>query len=126
MTTNIDQSGARVRFWTEYMERSRQLIEAMEQYPLAECGEPLASIPDAARAAGVELLFSTTKLAGQMERIFHIRASLIDDLLRIGRTMNDRGWVLKIEDGFRTEAMQTALGRSPLTFDRIVRMCVWE
>ena len=40
--------------------------------------------------------------------------------------MNARGWILKIEDGYRTAAMQTALGRAPAVFDRIIKSCIRE
>jgi D-alanyl-D-alanine dipeptidase len=117
---------ARREFWTFHMERSAELLRSMTQGPTQEGGEGLASIPEAAEATGVEMWFSDTKIAGDLDRIFFIRRSLIDDLMAIGRDMNDRGWILKIEDGFRTRQMQTDLGRKPAVFDMIVRTCRWE
>jgi D-alanyl-D-alanine dipeptidase len=117
---------ARVAFWIEYMERSYALTEAIIRYPLQESREPFASIPAAAEGAGVEMHFSTTRLAGQFERLFVIRESLVPDLMAIARDMNARGWILKIEDGYRTRQMQTALGRVPAVFDRIVQSCIRE
>jgi D-alanyl-D-alanine dipeptidase len=117
---------ARVAFWIEYMERSHALAEAIIRHPLQESGEGFASMPAAAEAAGVDVRFSTTRLAGQFERLFFIRESLIPDLMNIGRDMNARGWLLKIEDGYRTRQMQTALGRTPAVFDRIVHSCIRE
>jgi D-alanyl-D-alanine dipeptidase len=117
---------ARVAFWVEYMERSYAMTEAIIRYPLRESRERFASIPAAAEAAGVEMQFSATRLAGQFERLFFIRESLIPDLMAIARDMNARGWILKIEDGYRTRQMQTALGRVPAVFDRIVQSCIRE
>lgn len=117
---------ARREFWTFHMERSAELLHAMQQQPTQESGEGLASIPAAAAAAGVEMWFSDSKIAGDLDRIFYIRQSLIPDLLAIGRDMNDRGWILKIEDGYRTKEMQTQLGRKPAVFDMIVNSCRWE
>lgn len=117
---------ARVAFWIEYMERSYAQAEAIMRHPLEECGEGFASIPAAAEAAGVEIALSSTKLAGQFERIFFIREGVIADLMAIARDMNARGWILKIEDGYRTRQMQTALGRVPVVFDRIVQSCIRE
>src|SRR5689334_15924591 len=114
---------ARVAFWVENMERAHGLLSRMAEYPVRECGEPLVSISEAAKAAGVEMLFSQTKLAGKFDRIFFIRKGLIDDLIAVARKMNQRGWVLKIEEGYRTREMQTALGRTPAVFDLIVRSC---
>jgi D-alanyl-D-alanine dipeptidase len=117
---------ARRQFWREHMDRSYELVQAMASYDVQECGETLASIPAAVTAAGVEIVFSETKIAGHLDRIFFVRESLLPDLIQIGREMNERGWVLKIEDGFRTLEMQTELGRSPAVFDTIVRICRWE
>jgi zinc D-Ala-D-Ala dipeptidase len=121
-----NDESARVAFWVEYMERSYALSEAVMRYPLEENSEPLAHIPAAMQAAQVEVIFSHTLLAGQFERLFYIRESLIPDLVAIARAMNARGWVLKIEDGYRTRAMQTALGRAPAIFDRIIQSCLRE
>jgi len=117
---------ARVAFWVEYMEQSHALTEAIMRHPLHENGERFASIREAAQAAGVDVRFSTTRLAGEFERLFFIRESLLPDLMAIARDMNERGWALKVEDGYRTRQMQTALGRAPAVFDRIVQSCVRE
>jgi len=108
------------------MERSHALLQSMTAYPAQECGEGFASIPQASEAAGVEMLFSDTKIAGDLDRIFYIRAGLIADLLAVAKDLREHGWILKIEDGFRTQEMQTQLGRKPAVFDRIVRTCQWE
>ena len=123
--TATDQA-ARRKFWTEHMERSYELLQSMTSYPAEECGEGLASIPDAAEEAGIEMLFSTSKIAGDLDRILYIRSGLIPDLMAIARDMRERGWLLKIEDGFRTLDMQTQLGRKPSVFEMIVRTCQWE
>ena len=119
-------SAAARRFWTKHMERSYVLLQSMTAYPTQECGDPLASIAEAAHAAGIEMLFSDTEIADNLERIFYIRVGLIPNLLAIARDMREHGWILKIEDGFRTQEMQTQLGRKPAVFDTIVRTCQWE
>ena len=126
MDLNRTDEEQRRQFWRESMERSYELLRTMETYEVHECGEGLDSIPDAAAAEGVEMLLSDTKIAGKLDRIYHVRKSLLPDLVTIGREMNERGWILKIEDGFRTLEMQTELGRAPAIFDTIVRMCQWE
>lgn len=122
----VHDEAARVAFWVEYMEQSYALTEAIMRHPLQENREGFASIRAAAEATGVDVRFSTTQLAGRFERIFVIRESLIPDLMAIARDMNTRGWVLKIEDGYRTREMQTALGRAPAVFDRILQSCIRE
>jgi D-alanyl-D-alanine dipeptidase len=55
-----------------------------------------------------------------------VREGLIPDIIAIGRDMNRRGWILKIEDAFRSLEMQRRLVRTPGLFDAIVARCVWE
>jgi D-alanyl-D-alanine dipeptidase len=117
---------ARVSYWSEAMERARRLLDQMSQYPVAECGEGFVSIPDAATDARAEMTFSATKQAGTFDRLFFIRRGLIQDLLRAAKAMNERGWILKIEDGYRTQEMQTLAARRPEVFDGVVKMCLWE
>ena len=108
------------------MDEMDELVERCLAYPVEENGEPMRSIPEAFEAAGVETMFSDTLIDNRLQRIYYIRENLIDPLVAIAREMNERGWTLKIEDGFRTREMQTALVKSPTTFDRVVHTCVWE
>ena len=123
-TTNND--AARLEYWSEQMELGYKLVEQLLAFPVSECGERFASLPAAADAAGVEMLFSDSKIAGDLDRIFYMRESLVDDVIAISRDMSRRGWVLKIEEGFRTLEMQRALGRKPEVFDAILQKCIWE
>ena len=125
MPNSSDESDRR-KYWTEYMDRMDLLIDELLAYPYDDCGESLESIPDAFDAAGVEATFSKSRICNEFERIFFIRKSLLPDLVSIASELNMRGWMLKLEDGFRTEEMQTRLGRSPEAFDRIIQSCAWE
>lgn len=117
---------ARRAYWTEQMELGYQMVEKLLAFPVRECGERFASLPEAAAAANVEMLFSTSKIAGDLERVFFMRETLARDLIAAGREMNARGWILKIEDGFRTLEMQRQLVRKPQVFDAILKKCLWE
>ncbi len=117
---------ARRAYWAEQMELGYKMVEELIEFPVNECGEGFASIPDAAHAAGVEMLFSDTKIAGDLDRIYFMRESLVDDVIAIGREMNERGWVLKIEEGFRSLEMQSSLVRKPEVFDSVLQKCIWE
>lgn len=108
------------------MELGYQMVEKLLAFPVRECGERFASLPEAAAAANVEMLFSTSKIAGDLERVFFMRETLARDLIAAGREMNARGWILKIEDGFRTLEMQRQLVRKPQVFDAILKKCLWE
>lgn len=124
MTTSDD--AARRAYWAEQMELGQDLIQQVLPFDIRECGEGFASIVDAAQAAGVEMLFADSKIVGDLERVFFIREGLVRDLMAIGRAMNERGWILKIEDGYRSMDMQSQLVRKPELFDAILRKCIWE
>ena len=40
--------------------------------------------------------------------------------------MNSRGWILKVEDAYRSSAMQKALGQDPGVFEKILKKVIWE
>jgi len=123
---NDSSDAARRAYWKEQLELGYGMVEELMAYPVEECGEGFASIREAADAAGVEMLFSDTKIAGDLNRIFYLRESLVADVVSIGKAMNRRGWILKIEEGFRSLEMQGALVRKPSVFDSILQKCVWE
>jgi D-alanyl-D-alanine dipeptidase len=108
------------------MEAGYALVQQLLEFPVSECNEQFASIPDAVGASDVEVLFSTSQIAGNLDRVFYVRESLLDDIIAVGHDMNRRGWILKIEEGFRTLEMQTALGRKLEVFDAILQKCIWE
>lgn len=123
---NYDDETVRRAYWTEQMEQGYAIVEKLIAFPVNECGEQFASLPDAAANAGVEMRFSTSKIAGELDRVYFMRESLTRDVVAIGREMNDRGWILQIEDCFRTLEMQRQLVRKPAVFDTILKKCIWE
>jgi len=125
MDHNHDEA-ARRAYWTEQMEQGYAMVEKLIAFPVNECGEGFASLPDAAASAGVEMQFSTSKIAGELDRVYYMRESLAHDVVAIGREMNERGWILQIEDCFRTLEMQRQLVRKPSVFDAILKKCIWE
>ncbi|WP_166819661.1 M15 family metallopeptidase [Thalassoroseus pseudoceratinae] len=126
MTTTQLNDQERRTYWTEQMELGYQMVEELMSFPVEECGEGFGSIPEAAEEAGVEIMFSNTKIAGDLDRVFFLRESLVHDVIEITKAMNDRGWVLKIEDGYRSVEMQGALVRKPSVFDAVLQKCIWE
>jgi len=122
---NTDEA-ARRAYWADQMELGYAIVQKLIEFPVNECGERFTSIPDAAAAANVEMLFSTSKIAGDLERFYFLRESLVRDVITIGREMNERGWILKIEDGFRSLDMQRQLVRKPSVFDTVLKKCIWE
>jgi zinc D-Ala-D-Ala dipeptidase len=116
----------RVRYYAAQMEEGYGFMEKMMVYPVEECGEPLDSLPDAVCAAKLDVEFSQTKIVNNFDRVFRLRAGLIEDFLAVANEMNDRGWVLKVEDGYRSCPMQKWLGRMPKLFDAILQWTIRE
>ena len=83
---------ARRAYWAEQMGAAYQFMETIASQPVQECGEPMVSVPEAARSASVDMLFSEAEAADGSERRFCIRQGLIEGLLAVGCEMNDRGW----------------------------------
>ena len=126
MATHSDDDAARRAYWAEQMQLGFELVNQVLEIEVRECGEPFASIPDAAKARKAEMLFADSKIAGDLDRLFFMRESLVTAVVDVGREMNARGWILKIEDGYRTLDMQAQLGRKPEVFDAILKKCIWE
>ena len=84
---------ARRTYWTQQMEAAYGFMQVMMDYPVKECGEPMVSLRDAVKEAGVAVLFSETKIAGQFERVFYLR----EDLTR--RSRNQTGFTFRNGDG---------------------------
>ena len=125
--TTPQDDAARRRYWIEQFEAAyRFCIEDILPYPVQECGEKFASLPDAARSAGIEVLFSTRKHVRSLDRLYFLREGQIKGFLGAAGAMNDRGWIMRVEDGFRTREMQKYLGRTPQVFDAVLKSVIWE
>lgn len=114
------------RYWKEQMEAAVSFMEKILDIPVQECGEKMVYLPDAAQQAGVEILFSESLLADRFDRQFYLREGLIKSFLEACRQMNSHGWILKVEDAYRSWAMQKALGQDPGIFQRILNKVILE
>ena len=117
---------ARRRYWTEQMEAAWDFMQAVRTYPVEECGEPMLPLPAAAGEAGVEVAYSPLPHAGGGPRYYWLRRGLVPSFLAVAREMNARGWVLKLEDVFRTTAMQRYNARRDDVFLAVLRRTQWE
>jgi len=113
-------------YWIEQMDAAYRFMNVIAIRPVRECGERMVPIRRAARNAGVEMEFSTAKAPDGTDRLFFIREGLVRDLLSAGRTMNRRGWMLKVEDAYRTVEMQKRLAQQESIFDAILQRVLWE
>lgn len=113
-------------YWSEQMEAAYGFMGQMLEYPVEECGESLVSLPEAATAAGVSVEFSHTRSAGRHARLFYLRAGLVQDFVAVARDMNERGWTLKVEDGFRSTEMQRDGALQEQVLDKVLQKVMWE
>ncbi len=111
-------------YWTEQMDEAFAFMETMRRYPLEECGEPLASLRDA--VGGLDVTFSDTLINQQFPRVYFIREGLLPSFLTLAREANERGWQLKVEDGYRSPEMQRGQSHNPRHFDLILQKTIWE
>ena len=124
--TNPTDNEARRAYWAARMDEAHAFMGAIREYPVVECGEPLVSLVDAVQGTGIEVNFSERPHVQGLPRLYWLRAGLIDAFIACARAMNDRGWVLKVEDAFRTLTMQKYLARASYTFDIVVERLLWE
>jgi D-alanyl-D-alanine dipeptidase len=122
-----DPDAARRAYWTEQFDAAgRFMFESVLPYPVEECGEPMVPLREAARAAGVTVQFSERPHVRGLPRLYGLREGQIAGFLGAATEMNARGWVMRVEDGYRTPEMQKYLGRTPEVFDAVLASVMWE
>lgn len=126
MSHERNDEDQRRAYWTRQMEAAHDFVQEMMSYPVVECGEPLASLPDAVAASGVTVDFSSTLNSSRYERIYYLRQGLIEGFIGAAEAINDRGWTLKVEDGFRSPAMQKFGAMQEIVFDVVLEKVIWE
>lgn len=122
----MSDADARRAYWAEQLEAARDFMLRAARQPVAECGEPLVDLPKAARDAGVRVTFSDRPHVLGLPRLPSLRTGLVPGFLAAAEALNRRGWILHVEDGYRTREMQRHLGRHPAVFDAILRTLRWE
>ncbi len=118
-----DDAAARA-YWTRKMDEALEFQETMRAYPIEDCGEPLVALREA--ADGLDVEFSTSLINDCHPRVYFCREGLIAPFQAVARAMNDRGWVLKVEDGYRSPTMQRAQSHNPRHFDLVLKNAMWE
>jgi len=111
---------ARSAYWSQQMDAAADFMDQAAECALEECGEPMVSLRQAVVEAGVEVTFSDRRYSTGHKRIYYLRQGLVPGVVQAAREMNQRGWRMHIEDGYRTLDMQTNVGRQPAVFDRIL------
>ena len=118
---------ARRAYWTQQLEAAYAfMFESILPYPVVECGEPFVSLREAAVQADVVVAFSSLKHVNDLDRLFYLREGQIPNFLGAAKKMNELGWVLRVEDGYRTREIQKYLGLTPKVFDAVLQRVMWE
>ena len=118
---------ARRAYWTQQLEAAYAfMFESILPYPVVECGEPFVSLREAAAQADVVVAFSSLKHVNNLDRLFYLREGQIPNFLGAAKKMNELGWVLRVEDGYRTREIQKYLGLTPKVFDAVLQRAMWE
>lgn len=121
-----DNTVERREFWTLRMEQGYEFMQQVMQYPVCDNGEKLCSLPVAAQEAGLLVAFSGRPHVQDLPRLYFLREGQIEGFLKAAENLNRRGWMLKVEDGYRSRTMQKFIGRTPAVFDAILRKTIWE
>ena len=118
---------ARRAYWTQQLEAAYAfMFESILPYSVVECGEPFVSLREAAAQADVIVAFSSLKHVNDLDRLFYLREGQIPNFLGAAKKMNELGWVLRVEDGYRTREIQKYLGLTPKVFDAVLERVMWE
>ena len=124
MSLKNDDSYRR-EYWTSMLDKADAFMQTITVYPVKECGEPMVSLVDVVRSEEIEAAFSDLPHMHGLPRLFFLRAGLIKQFLAVTREMNEHGWMLKLEDCYRTMEMQK-FGFQKHIFAAILRKVQWE
>lgn len=122
----MDNDDSRRQYWISQMEQGHAFMEDLMKYPVSENSEPVFPLIDVAGDSGVEVVFSQSQIAPGLDRQFFLRRGLVDNFVAAAREMNEIGWVLKVEDAYRSEPMQRQLGVRQEIVNKVIQMIVWE
>ena len=113
-------------YWASQLDDAHAFMMRIMDYPVEECGERLVSLPDVAEKANAEVLFSDRPHVNDLPRIYMLREGQITGFIEAAQRLNSRGWVMRIEDGYRSRTMQKGLGLADYVFDVVFRKVIWE
>ncbi len=116
----------RRNYWAQRMDQAYDFMQRASDVPVHECGEKLVYLPQVTEEAGVEVTFSKKPHVENLPRLYYLREGLIEGFLKVVEAMSACGWILHIEDAYRTVEMQKLLARQPYIFDIVLQRCRWE
>ena len=113
-------------FLASNLDDAYEFMMRVMEHPVVDCGEPLVSLERVTRESGVNVEFSSTLHVLGKSRLHLLRQGQICSFLQAAAEMNNRGWVMRVEDGYRDRIMQKFIGRQPAVFDAILRTVIRE
>ena len=108
------------------MDAAWRFVERLMEYPSGECGEGLCCLRDEASEAGVEIVFASDKHLGTFERLFFLRQSLVEKVLRVAEALLKRDYTMRIEDAYRSVEAQRRASRSEYVLRAVLEKVLWE
>ena len=108
------------------LDEAYEFMMRVIKHPVVECGEPLVHLEKAAAESGTHVEFSRKPHVLGKPRIYLLRQGQIRGFIQAATEMNRRGWVMRVEDGYRDRIMQKLVGRQPAIFDAILRVVMRE
>ncbi len=108
------------------MEAAVGYLARVESHPVEESGEPLRPLEPAAREAGVPMAFPVGLKLGCLPRRFALRESLVPRLLAVAEAMRRRGWLLRVEDAYRSLEVQAQGTSCDFIVETVLHRTRWE
>jgi D-alanyl-D-alanine dipeptidase len=108
------------------MEDAYEFMQRLLPFPVHDRAEPLASLCQAARDAGIRIDTAPGLKMGRYPRDFRVRRALVPLLLRAADILLRQDLVLYVEDAFRDLDVQLRGARSDRVFRAVYDMAVWE
>ncbi|MBN1295119.1 MAG: hypothetical protein JXB48_25015 [Candidatus Latescibacteria bacterium] len=121
-----NSDSARRTFWQQIMDEGFEFMESVKLYPIEESCEDFTFLPGAVDEAHVEVEFSDSHIVPGIDRQFYLRSGLIHQFVAAAQELNDNGFILKVEDVYRTRTMQKELAVKQSIFDKVVERVQWE
>ena len=124
MKSEPQSEKVRREYWQEQMEKAYEFMMRILAYPVRECGEPLVMLREVAKAHSLKVMFAEPNPSRSYTPIFCLREGLIQDFIAAATALNERGWILRIEDAYRTIQMQRQGINN--NFDNLLQRLLWE
>ena len=90
MSSERSNEEARRSYWTRIMDEAHNFMQKMIDYPVEECREPMESLIDAVKNAGVEVTFSSRPHAEGQQRMYFLRAAFSHVVIRFPQFRHSR------------------------------------